>query len=48
MLYKRSLRKAKTVLGMQVEKKKGKLYVHQKWYIRKLFKLYEMEKCNAM
>jgi len=44
----KDLGEAKVVLGMQVEQKVGKLYVHQKMYIEKLLELYGMKECNAV
>jgi len=44
----KDLGEAKVVLGMQVDQKEGKLYVHQKTYIEKLLELYGMKECNAV
>lgn len=44
----KDLGEAKVVLGMQVDQKEEKLYVHQKKYIEKLLELYEMRECNAV
>jgi len=44
----KDLGEAETVLDMQVIQEDGKLYVHQKEYIKKLFRIYGMEECNAV
>jgi len=42
----KDLGEAETVLGMQVIQEDGKLYVHQKEYIKKLLGIYGMEDCD--
>jgi len=44
----KDLGEAETVLGMQVVQEDGKIYVHQKEYIKKLLEMYGMEECNAV
>jgi len=44
----KDLGEAKIVLGMQVIQEDGKIYVHQKEYIKKLLEIYGMEECNAV
>lgn len=39
---------AKTVLGMEIDQEEGKIYVHQKKYIKKLLVMYGMEDCNIV
>lgn len=39
---------AKCILGMQVERESGRVYVHQKDYIKKLLLMYGMDECNSV